>query len=108
MKRVVLLSVIAFILCSCQAQEKAKTVEDVKKDLICVEYKPGMEWSEISGAFGEPDIAPNPGPSPESGANARVYKSMIVIFHTERKPVKVGDKTRFVEVVTHVELGRKK
>ena len=108
MRKLLFVLVAALALAGCQALEKAKTVEDVKKDLVCVDYKPGMEWTEISRAFGEPDVAPAPPPGTESGANARVYRNMVVIFHTERKPLKVGDKTRYVEVVTDVEFGRKK
>ncbi|MEW6584512.1 MAG: hypothetical protein AB1442_02755 [Nitrospirota bacterium] len=99
---------LSIFLASCSFIQKPDTLEGVKADLICIEYKEGSDWKVISKTFGAPDIHPIPQPSSNLSANTRGYKDKILLFFTERKEVTEGDKIRFREVVTKVELCRKK
>lgn len=108
MRRFVIFSFIAIFLTSCATLQNPKTLGQVKADLDCIEYKEGVVWKQISEKFGTPDIAPLPEPGQDLSRNTRVYKDRVIIFYTERQEVKEGEKIRFHEVVTKVEVCKEK
>jgi hypothetical protein len=58
--------------------------------------------------MGSPDIAPIPEPGTDLSKNARIYKDETIIFYTEMREVKEEGKVRFQEVVTNIEICKKK
>jgi len=95
-------------LSSCTTLQKPTTLGQVKSALNCITYTEGMEWNQVSQAMGHPDIAPIPEPGPDLSKNTRVYKNKVVIFNIEMKEVKEEGKVRFREVVTGIDVCRKK
>ncbi len=109
MRRFAIFFVIVITLTSCTILQKPpKTLEQVKAGLDCIEYKEGMDWNQISDKFSTPPITPLPEPGTDLSKNARGYKNMTIIFYTERREVKVGEKVRFHEVVNKIEVCKEK
>ena len=108
MRRFASFFVIAIVLTSCAALQKPKTLDQAKAGLNCIEYKEGIEWKKIAEKLGPPDIAPLPEAGTDLSKNARVYKNKIIIFYTERQEVKEGEKVRFREVITKLEVCKEK
>jgi len=102
------LFVVAIALTSCTTLQKPKTLDQAKAGLDCIEYKEGIGWGQISEKFGNPDITPLPETGTDLSRNARGYNDMTIIFYTERKEQKEGEKVRFHEVVTKIEVCKKK
>ncbi|MDP2753225.1 MAG: hypothetical protein Q8P40_02410 [Nitrospirota bacterium] len=102
---IVLLGVI--LLTSC-ATFQEQTLSQVKANLDCIEYKEGINWGQISGRFGTPDVAPLPEPGMDLSRNTRIYKDKVIIFYTERQEVKEGERVRFHEVISKIELCKEK
>lgn len=103
--RFMLLSmVLILVLSSFSCALPDKTIKEVKWRLNCVEYKEGMKWEVVQENFGVPDVAPIPLAGEKLSENARVYKGKTVIFYTELKKISVGEKIRFEEVVTKLEI----
>ena len=99
---------IAIILTSCAALQKHQTLDQVRTDLDCIEYKEGIDWKEIHEKFGNPDITPLPEPGADLSSNTRVYKNKIIIFYIEKRKVQEGENVRFQEAVTKIEVCKKK
>ena len=108
MRRVVILFVIIIGISSCTTLQQPKTLGQIKSEVDCIQYKEGMSWNQISQAMGHPDIAPIPEPGPDLSKNTRVYKNKVVIFNIEMKEVKEEGKVRFREVVTGIDVCKKK
>jgi hypothetical protein len=108
MKRSLVFLAIASVLTSCAYFQPPKTLDQAKVDLDCVNYDKGISWAEISEKFGSPDVAPLPEPGVRLTRNARLYKGKTIIFYTEIQEVKEGEKIRFREVVTGIEVCKKK
>ncbi len=108
MRRLTILFIIVIVLSSCTTFQKPTTLGQVKSVLNCIQYKEGMSWNQVSQAIGPPDIAPIPDPGPDLGKNTRVYKDKIVIFYIEMKEIKEDGKVRFHEVVTGMDVCKKK
>jgi len=106
--RFAVVSLMVFSLLSCAGLEKPRSLTELKADLKCIEIQNGLKWADVSGEFGTPDILPLPEEGTNLGKNARGYRNEIVIFYTELKEVKEGEKTRFHEVVYKTEVCRKK
>jgi hypothetical protein len=107
-RRVTILFIIVFALCSCTTLQKPVTLSQVKSGLDCIQYKEGMRWNQVSQVMGSPDIAPIPEPGTDLSKNARIYKDNIIIFYTGMREVKEEGKVRFQEVVTNIEFCKKK
>lgn len=103
---VVLLGVI--LLTSCATFQEPKTLSHIKTNLDCIEYKEGINWGQISGRFGTPDVAPLPEPGTDLSRNTRIYKDKVIIFYTERQEVKEGERVRFHEAISKIELCKEK
>jgi len=108
MRRLTILFVIVMALSSCTTLQQPTTLGQVKSALNCIQYKEGMSWNQVSQAIGPPDIAPIPEPGPDLSKNTRVYKDKIVIFYIEMREVIEEGKIRFHEVVTNIEVCKKK
>jgi len=108
MRNSISLFVIVVALSSCTTFQSPKTLDKVKAGLDCIEYNEGIGWKQIYEKFGTPDIAPIPQPGQDLSKNARVYEDKIIIFYTERQEVKEGEKIRFNEVVTKIEVCKEK
>ena len=108
MKHLAAFLVLAIALTSCAYFQHPQTVGQVKEALDCIPYGKGMGWKQISEKFGEPDFAPLPEPGPDLSRNTRAYKDMWMILYVERQEVKEGEKVRFQEVVTDMEICKKK
>ncbi len=67
-----------------------------------------MSWNQVSRAMGPPDIAPVPEPGPDLSKNTRIYEDKIVIFYLEMREIKEEGKVRFEEVVTGMDICKKK
>jgi len=107
-RRLTILFVIVVALSSCTTFQKPTTLGQVKSALDCIGYKEGMSWNQVSGTIGPRDIAPLPEPGTDLSKNTRVYKDKILIFHIEMQEVIEEGKVRFREVVTDIEVCKKK
>ena len=107
MQRVALVLVMAVMLASCVTLQDT-TIGEVKAGLQCVTYGGDLTWKQVAEILGDPDIFPKPEPGSNLTANTRVYKKSVVIFATGLKEVQEGEKTRFVEAVTGLEICRHK
>ncbi len=108
MKRLTILFLIPILLTSCSYFQQPKTLGQVKADLDCIPYERGMSWKQISERLGAPEITPLPETGTDLSRNERGYTNKVVIFYIERKEVKEGGKVRFYEVVTGLEVCKKK
>jgi hypothetical protein len=63
-----------------------------------------MKWEVVQEIFGIPDFAPKPLAGEKLSENARVYKGKTIIFYTELRKISVGEKIRYEEVVTKLEI----
>jgi hypothetical protein len=108
MRRLTILFVIVMALSSCTTLQQPTTLGQVKSTLNCIQYKEGMSWNQVSQAMGPPDIAPIPEPGTDLSKNTRVYKDKIIIFYIEMREVIEEGKIRFHEVVTNIEVCKKK
>jgi len=104
MKRFVMIFLMAIFVTSCAHLQSTKSLEQVKADLDCILWKKDIEYKQISDKFGSPDIAPLPEPGTGLGRNTRVYRNKTIIFYTELQEFKEGEKVRFHEVVTGIEV----
>lgn len=98
----------AVLVTSCANAQSQTTLDQVKANLECMRFKKDTEWKVISEKFGSPDIAPAPEPGTGLARNARIYKNKVIIFFTELQEYKEGEKVRFREVVTGVEVCKEK
>ena len=108
MKRFTIFFLIAIVVTSCAYLQHPKTLGQVKADLDCIAYQKGMDWKQISEKLGDPDIAPLPKPGSDLKENARGYTRRVIVFYTELQEVKEGEKVRFHEVVTDMEVCKEK
>ena len=108
MKRLAIFFLITIFITSCSYVQHPKTLSQVKADLDCIRYEKGLDWKQISEKFGVPDIAPLPEPGTSLGNNSRIYKNTVTIFYTDLREIKEGEKVRFHEVVTNIEVCREK
>ena len=103
-KRFTLLSIVLVLaLSSFSCALPSKTIKEIREPLNCVEYKEGMRWEAIQENFGTPDFAPIPS-GEKLSENTRVYKGKTIIFYTELKKTRVGEKIRYEEVITKLEI----
>lgn len=109
MKRWGILLVAAVILTACVTYQNM-ALGDIKEGLLCLEYKEGMKWAQVTATLGNADIYPKPGPGAGSdlSKNARAYKGAMVIFYVEPKEIIVDGKKRYEEVVYKIEVCKKK
>ncbi len=108
MKRLAILFLLVIALTSCAYFQSPKTLDQIKADLECIPYQKEMSWKEISARLGEPDLVPLPEPGTDLTKNARGYSEKVVIFYTGMKEVEEGGKVRFQEIVTTLDICRKK
>jgi hypothetical protein len=108
MKRFSAILIITVVLSSCAIMQSPQTLAQVKENSPCLEYSKGMAWGDVSGKIGPPDVTPLPEPGRSLSKNSRVYHNMTVIFYTETQEVKEGEKTRFKEVVSKIEICQKR
>jgi len=107
-RRLAILFAIAIVLSSCTTLQKPATLGQVKSRLDCIQYKEEMSWNQVSQGMGTPDIAPIPEPGTDLSKNTRIYEGKIIIFYMEMKEVTEEGTVRFREVVTNVEVCKKK
>ena len=91
-------------LLSCATWQEPKTLEQVKVNLICVEYTSGIAWEQIREHLGAADVAPLPEPGTNLQSNTRAYKKKWVIFSVENAEVQEDSKTRFREIANKIEV----
>ena len=108
MYRIVLCLAITTVLMACSTLSRQETLSGVKAELECIEYKDGAAWEQISDKLGVPDVAPLPEPGTGLGKNSRIYKNTVTIFYTDLREIKEGEKVRFHEVVTNIEVCKEK
>src|SRR4030042_5406653 len=104
MYRIVICLAITISLMACSTISGQETLSGIKTELECIEYKDGVTWEQISEKFGAPNIAPLPEPGTGLGKNSRIYKNTVTIFYTDLREIKEGEKVRFHEVVTNIEV----
>ncbi len=93
---------------SCATMQEPRTLAEVKKDWDCLRYEKGAGWNQVASALAEPDIAPIPDSGTDMSRNSRVFTGTAAIFYVERQEVEEGGKTRFREVVTGLDLCKRK
>jgi hypothetical protein len=93
---------------SCAYLQEPRTLAEVKKDWDCLRYEKGAAWNQVASALAEPDIAPLPEPGSDMSRNVRLFTGTAAIFYLERQEVEEGGKTRFREVVTGLDLCKRK
>ena len=108
MKRLAIFFLLVTALTSCANFQPPQTLDRIKADLECIPYQKEMGWKEISAKLGEPDLVPLPEPGTDLSRNARGYSGKVVIFYTGSKEVEEGGKVRFQEIITNLEICRKK
>jgi hypothetical protein len=107
-KRLAILFLLVIALTSCANLQPPQTLDRIKADLECIPYQKEMGWKEISAKLGDPDLVPLPEPGTDLTKNARGYSGKVVIFYTGIKEVEEESKVRFQEIVTTLEICRKK
>jgi hypothetical protein len=107
-KRLAILFLFVIALTSCANLQPPQTLDRIKANLECLPYQKEMNWKEISANLGEPDLFPLPEPGTDLSKNARVYLGKVIIFYTGMKEVQEGSKVRFQEIITSLEICRKK
>lgn len=105
MKRWLALVLLVALVASCAGPT---VLSEVKGELSCAEYQPGMGWDQVAAKFGPPEITPKPEPGTDLSMNARGYHGMTVIFYTKRQQVNEEGKVRFKEVVYKIEICKRK
>ena len=108
MKPPALFLLVALLVPSCAHIPPSQTLEEMKAGYLCLRYEDGMEWKQIQEAFRDPDMVPLPGPGGDLSRNSRGYARTAVIFYVETKEVQDGERVRFREMVTHMDLCKKK
>jgi hypothetical protein len=104
MRYLALILIASIGLSSCATWQKPKTLEQVKADLICIEYANGMAWAQIRERLGAADVAPLPEPGTNLQLNSRVYRNKWVIFSVENTEVQEDGRTRFREIANKIEV----
>ena len=102
--------IIALLACSCASLiPKEKSLSNIKADLVCVPYEKGMRWDTVYGELGQdPDIIAQSESGGDPNKYVRGYKKMTVILNVEQGQLQEGKKFRYPEIVTGLELCRKK
>ena len=108
MKRYATFMVLTIFLTAFTGFYGQKAMAEVPAGLDCLAYTEGIAWKQVSESIGRLDMAPFPEPGTRLQSNTRVYQEMIVIFSTQSREIKEGENIRFREVVTGIELCRKK
>ncbi len=108
MKRLAPFVLIILLFPACALIQPSQTAVQVKANLECLSYEKGMAWKPISEKLGGPDITPLPEPGTDLTKNVRGYRDKVILFHVEKQEVSEGEKVRFQEVVTAVEVCGKK
>ena len=103
----VYLIVLLVLIPSCASLTPQRTLGDVKSQLDCVAYSNEMPWEQVKASLGRVDEAPIPGPG-TLFTNARVYTDKVLIFHVDTKEIPEAGRSKFVEVVTMIELCKEK
>jgi hypothetical protein len=104
MRYLALILIASIGLSSCATWQKSKTLDQVKANLICVEYASGIAWAQIRERLGAADVAPLPDPGTNLQSNSRVYRNKWVIFSVENAEVQEDGKTRFREIANKIEV----
>jgi hypothetical protein len=102
--------IVAVLVCSCASVAPERTnLSTVKADLVCVPYEKGMRWDIVYGQLGrDPDIIAQTESGSEANKYPMGYRKMTVILNVEKQEIREGKMVRFPEVVTGLELCRKK
>lgn len=108
MRHLALILIASFVLSSCATWQKPKTLEQVKANLICIEYENGIAWAQIRERLGAADVAPLPEPGTNLQSNSRVYKNKWIIFSVENADVQEDGRTRFREIANKIEVCKEK
>ena len=108
MKRLAPFVLLIVLFPACAYVQQPQTLGQVKAGLECIPYEKGLGWKQIPEKLGGPDIAPLPEPGTDLTKNVRGYRDEVILFYVERQEVNEGEKVRFQEVVTGVEVCRKK
>jgi hypothetical protein len=108
MKRLAPFVLLIVLIPACALVQQSQTLGRVRADLECILYEKGMGWKQISEKLGGPDITPLPEPGTGLTKNVRGYRDKVILFYVEKREVSEGEKARFQEVVTAVEVCRKK
>jgi hypothetical protein len=95
-------------LASCAHIQEPNTLTEVKENWDCLRYENGIGWKQVTSILQEPDITPLPEPGTDLSRNVRVFTGKVVIFYLERREVQEGGKTRFQEIVTDLDLCKRK
>ena len=93
---------------SCAHLQEPQTLSEVKAALDCIPYEKGVSWKQIVSTLKDPDLAPLPEPGTDLTKNARIYRDGVIVIYVESQEVTEGDRVRFQEAVTHMDLCRKK
>jgi len=93
---------------ACAMWQPPTTLEEMKKNLDCVEATAGLPWQEVSTRFGPPDAAPLPQPEGGLSRNARVYWDKHIIFYTESQRFEEAGRPQFREVMAKIEICQKR
>jgi hypothetical protein len=102
--------VIAVLACSCaSASPERANLSKVKAGLVCVPYEKGMRWDTVYGELGQdPDIIAQAEPDGNVNKYPMGYRKMTVILNVEKQEIREGKTVRFPEIVTGLEMCRKK
>lgn len=104
MRYMALFLIASFGLSACATWQKPKSLQQVKANLVCVEYANGIAWTQIRERLGAADVAPLPEPGPNLQSNARVYRNKWIIFSVENTEVQEHGRTRFREIANKIEV----
>jgi len=99
---------LAWILTSCAVPSQPNTLTVIKEGLSCIPFEKGMEWTRVMETLKAPEIAPPPDPGAGLERNARIFTHPVVILYVENEEFKEGEKVRFREVASGLEICTKK
>ena len=98
----------AMTLTSCATTGDLSRLDEIKAKLNCVSYKEGMDWQDVKGVLGTPQITPIPEQDSQLKKHSRIYRKSYAVFYTDLKETDEEGKVRFKEIVTNVEICREK
>ena len=93
---------------SCAQWPTPKTLSEIRADGNCLRLERGMLWEKIQETLKGPDLAPLSEPDAGLRRNTRVYLDKMIIFYVENQEYQEGEKVRFHEVVTAIEICQRK
>ncbi len=110
MKVLIISIIIAVFSSSCASIfPKEKSLSSVKAGLVCVPYEKGMRLDTVYWELGkDPDIIARSEQNADPDRYVMGYQKATLLLNVQKQEIREGKTVRFPEVVTGLEICRKK